>query len=56
VPVEGLLKEFAAGETPESVCARTIRELRAAGARHIYVSNLPVNRARQTLTAIMKLV
>lgn len=56
VPAEGLIKEFAAGETPESVCARTIRDLRAAGVRHIYVSNLPINRARQTLSSIMSLV
>jgi len=52
VPVEGLTKEFAAGESPEEICARTIRALRAAGVRHIYVSNLPANRARQTLNDI----
>jgi len=56
VPAEGLMKEFAASETPDSLCARTIRELRAIGVRNIYVSNLPINRARQTLAGIMKLV
>jgi hypothetical protein len=56
VPVEPLIAEFAAGATPEAVCARTIRTLRAAGARHLYVSNLPVGRARQTLARISALV
>jgi 5,10-methylenetetrahydrofolate reductase len=55
VPVDALTQEFAGGATPEAVCARTIAALRAAGARHIYVSNLPVGRARQTLARIMAL-
>jgi hypothetical protein len=53
VPVDALRKEFAEGATPEDVCARTIAALRAAGARHVYVSNLPAGKARQTLSAIM---
>ena len=53
VPVEGLRAEFAAGATPEEVCARSIRELTAAGVRHYYVSNLPVNRAAQTMKQIL---
>ena len=56
VPVAGLQEEFAAGATPESVCARSIRELTAAGVRHFYVSNLPVNRAAATLERILALV
>src|SRR5262245_19949728 len=56
VPVDDLRDEFAAGGTPESVCARSIRELTAAGVRHFYVSNLPVNRAALTLDRILKLV
>jgi hypothetical protein len=56
VPVEALIAEFAAGATPEAVCARTIRTLRAAGVRHVYVSNLPVGRARETLAKIAALV
>jgi len=52
VPVDGLIAEFAAGATSEAVCARTIRTLRAAGVRHVYVSNLPIGRAHQTLRAI----
>jgi hypothetical protein len=53
VPVEQLRDEFAAGATPEQVCARSIRELNAAGVRHYYVSNLPVGRAAATLKRIL---
>ena len=56
VPVEGLTREFAEGLTPEEICARTIRTLRAAGAKHFYVSNLPVGRARQTMAKVLELV
>jgi hypothetical protein len=56
VPVENLTEEFAAGASPEEVCARTIRSLRAAGARHVYVSNLPIGHARPTLARIAALV
>jgi hypothetical protein len=55
VPVDPLSQEFAGGATPEAICARTIKALRSAGARHVYVSNLPVGRARQTLARIMEL-
>jgi hypothetical protein len=53
VPAEELSAEFAAGASPEDVCARTIRELRAAGARHFYISNLPLPRAALTLGRIL---
>ena len=56
VPVDELQAEFAAGGTPESVCARSIRELTASGVRHFYVSNLPVGRAAVTLQRILALV
>jgi hypothetical protein len=56
VPTGGLTEDFARGATPEDVCAATIRSLRAAGVRNIYVSNLPVRKARQTLAAILKRV
>ena len=55
VPIEPLRAEFAAGATPEEVCARSIRELSAAGARHFYVSNLPIGRAAATLKRIVEL-
>ena len=56
VPVAELQEEFAAGGTPESVTARSIRELTAAGVRHFYVSNLPIGRAALTLHKILSLV
>jgi 5,10-methylenetetrahydrofolate reductase len=56
VPVEQLQGEFTAGATPEDVCARSIRELTAAGVRHFYVSNLPVGHAATTLQRILSLV
>ena len=56
VPVEGLTREFADGATPEDVCARTIRALLDAGARHFYISNLPVGRAQQVLASILEKV
>jgi 5,10-methylenetetrahydrofolate reductase len=53
VPVEALTAEFAAGSTPEDVCARTIRELIDAGARHFYISNLPLASPAATLARIL---
>jgi hypothetical protein len=55
VPVEALAEEFRQGATAEQVAARTLRLLWALGARHCYVSNLPVSRARQTLERIVSL-
>lgn len=55
VPIEDLTREFADGTTPELICARTVRSLRAAGVRHLYISNLPIGRARQTLEKILAL-
>jgi len=42
VPIDGLMRDFAGGATPVEVCARTIRALKQVGARHFYVSNLPL--------------
>jgi hypothetical protein len=55
VPVEALAEEFAAGASPEEICARTIRALRATGISQIYVSNLPVHSARGTLERVAAL-
>jgi hypothetical protein len=52
VPIEGLLREFESGASAEEVCAHSIRALMAAGARHFYVSNLPVGRAHRLLASI----
>jgi 5,10-methylenetetrahydrofolate reductase len=56
VPAAELTAEFAAGTTPEEVCARTIRALLDVGARHFYVSNLPVGRAQIVLANILERV
>jgi hypothetical protein len=56
VPAAELTREFAAGATPEEVCARTIRELRAAGAGKVYVSNLGGRDAAARLDRILQLV
>jgi hypothetical protein len=53
VPVEELTREFAEGATAEEVCARTVRALMQAGARHFFISNLPPSRAQTVLTAIL---
>lgn len=53
VPVQELTEEFATGAAPEDICARSIRALMNAGARHFYVSNLPVARAASTLSRII---
>jgi 5,10-methylenetetrahydrofolate reductase len=54
VPAEQLTREFAAGATPEEVCARTIRSLLDAGARHFYISNLPIGRAAAVLASVLE--
>ena len=56
VPIEGLTKEFAEGATPVEICARTIRTLMDAGARHFYISNLPVQHAQNVLANILEKV
>lgn len=56
VPIDGLTREFGAGATAEEVCARTIRTLIDAGARHFYISNLPIARAQPVLTSILSKV
>jgi hypothetical protein len=56
VPAEGLIAEFAAGATAVDVCARTLRAMMDIGARHFYISNLPLARATPTLHAILERV
>ena len=53
VPAEALTREFGAGDTAEDICARTLRVLTDAGARHFYISNLPVGRAPTVLASIL---
>jgi 5,10-methylenetetrahydrofolate reductase len=54
VPAEGLTREFAAGATAEEICAHTVRTLVDAGARHFYISNLPIGRAPAVLSAVLE--
>lgn len=56
VPQEALAAEFAAGATPEEICARSIRALREVGAEKIYVSNLGYRRVEAKLAEILSLV
>ena len=56
VPADGLAREFAAGATPDEICARTIRAVIDAGGRHFYISNLPIGRAQQVLASILERV
>lgn len=55
VPIDELSREFAAGATPEEICARSVRELADEGVRHFYISNLPLGRAATTLERILSL-
>jgi len=55
VPAEGLTRDFGEGLTPDEICARTLRALVDAGARHFYISNLPVNRAQAVLSRVLGL-
>jgi 5,10-methylenetetrahydrofolate reductase len=56
VPVRELTTEFSQGATAEEICARTIRALTNVGARHFYISNLPLSRATATLSRIVALI
>jgi 5,10-methylenetetrahydrofolate reductase len=53
VPAGPLTREFESGASAEEICARTVRTLAEAGARHFYISNLPVGRAPAVLGAIL---
>jgi hypothetical protein len=56
VPVDALTREFASGASAASICARTIRALRQAGARHVYISNLPQRGTLRVLQSILEQV
>jgi hypothetical protein len=56
VPIDELTREFADGATADEICARSIRALSEAGARHFYIRNLPLGRAAITLRRILDLV
>jgi hypothetical protein len=54
VPAEELTREFDGTADPVEVCARTLRSMLDLGARHFYLSNLPLARGQQTLAAILE--
>ncbi len=54
VPAEELARDFADTHDPIEVCARTIRAMIEVGVRHFYISNLPLDRAPQTLAEIVE--
>jgi len=53
VPAEALTREFGEGATAEEICARSIRALVDTGARHFYISNLPIAGSSLTLQRIL---
>jgi 5,10-methylenetetrahydrofolate reductase len=53
VPAEELTREFEEGASAEEICARTVRALIDAGAKHFYVSNLPAGRATTVMASIL---
>jgi 5,10-methylenetetrahydrofolate reductase len=53
VPVTELTRDFESGLSAEEICARSIRELRAAGAEKVYVSNLGNRGAGRRLRRIL---
>jgi hypothetical protein len=56
VPADEVTREFAAGRSPEEICARSIRALRDVGIDKVYVSNLgfrhPERRYSRLLAAV----
>lgn len=56
VPAEGLTRDFARGDSPDEVCARTIRALREVGVDKVYLSNLGTREADRRLKQVLALV
>jgi hypothetical protein len=54
VPAKALAREFAAGASPEQICARTIRALRDVGVDKVYVSNLGFERPERRYRKLMQ--
>lgn len=55
VPAEALRAEFADGASADEICARTLRTLMNAGARHFYISNLPIVGTSARLASVLEL-
>jgi hypothetical protein len=57
VPERQLARDFGErGLSADEICGATIRELRALGGRHVYVSNLRPDGTSRRLAAIRSLV
>jgi hypothetical protein len=56
VPAEAITGEFAAGLSPEEICARSIRALREIGVDKVYISNLGFDRPDTRYRSILELV
>jgi hypothetical protein len=56
VPAEEITGEFAAGHSPEEICARSIRALREIGVDKVYISNLGFDRPDTRYRGILELV
>lgn len=56
VPAAELTREFAAGLTPEEICAKTVRALREVGADKVYLSNLGFGQVEARYRRIMAAV
>ena len=56
MPAAELTREFAAGLSPEEICAKTIRALRDAGADKVYLSNLGFKQVDTQYRQIMRLI
>jgi len=52
VPVEELKRDFAAGKSPDEICASSIHALLQRGVKNFYISNLPMPTAVETFTNI----
>jgi hypothetical protein len=52
VPVQELKTDFAAGKSPDEICALSIHGLLLRGVKNIYISNLPMPTAVETFTNV----
>lgn len=52
VPVDELVRDFAAKIPPEEICARSVHALCRGGVKNVYVSNLPMSTAADTFGRI----
>ena len=48
VPVEELKRDFAAGQSPDEICALSVHALLQRGVKNVYISNLPMATAAAT--------